>query len=66
MLRPDVVRATGDARLAGSGFRLEITLDGPTEGPLCIISEDPELGRHLLQRVGGSEGCIDLVRRHRR
>jgi hypothetical protein len=66
LLRPDVVRATGDARLVASGFRLEITLDGPTEGPLCIISEDPELGRHLLQRVGDSQACIDLVGRHRR
>jgi hypothetical protein len=69
MLRPDVAQASGDAGLGASGFRLELTLSGPAEGPLCIITEDPERGQNLVQQIGARELCADLRRqpkKHRR
>ncbi len=64
VLRPDVVRATGDRGLGASGFRLELDLTGPPSGPLCIITEDPERGRYLVQQVGKSDPCQALRRSH--
>lgn len=66
VLRPDVVQATGDAGLGAAGFRLELSLTGPAEGPLCIVTDDPERGQHLLQQVGAADPCRDLSRTHPR
>ncbi len=63
MLRPDVATATGDPGLGAAGFRLELTLDGPAEGPLCVVSDDPDRGRFLVQQVGAADPCAHLRRR---
>jgi hypothetical protein len=62
MLRPDVVRATGDSGLGASGFRLELDLVGSPEGPLCIVTDDPDRGRHLVQQLGRTDPCRELRR----
>ncbi len=66
VLRPDVAQASGDPTLGASGFRLELDLSGDPVGPLCIVTEDPDRGRHVIQQVGRADPCRDLQRRHRR
>jgi hypothetical protein len=50
--RPDVVSGTHDNRLAYSGFRIRLELDDRRPQPrairLCIWTEDPRFGRHLV------------------
>ncbi len=57
--RPDVVTATKDPRLAGSGFRLQLTLDPnkprPDKPRLCLWTEDPALGRHRVNATAGKD-----------
>jgi hypothetical protein len=50
--RPDVVSIVGDSRLAHAGIFVNLDLDKslppPDKMQLCVWTDDPEFGRHLL------------------
>ena len=50
--RPDVVLVMGDPRLADAGIMMDLQLDEslppPAKIKLCIWTDDPEFGGHLL------------------
>jgi hypothetical protein len=64
--RPDVVAALGDPRLIRSGFQLTLSFDRELPPGLlpsvCVISESPSFGGHLLQTPGTPAVCADLAR----
>jgi hypothetical protein len=51
-LRPDVASALHDRRLASAGIRVKLDLDEslplPDRIKLCVWTDDPEFGGHLL------------------
>jgi hypothetical protein len=53
--RPDVARVLGGKRLANAGIRAKLDLDESSPLPnnvlLCVWTDDPELGRHLLTNI---------------
>ncbi|WP_448191509.1 DUF7657 domain-containing protein [Azospirillum sp. sgz301742] len=64
--RPDVVAALGDPRLIRAGFRLTLAFDRelPAGSPptVCVLSQSPAFGTHLLQTPEAPDACRDLAR----
>ena len=51
-IRPDVANALSDPRLLFAGFKLEIDFaDKTMAAPVCVITEDPTFGRHLVRNT---------------
>jgi hypothetical protein len=59
--RPDIVSAIADPRLAFSGIKIDLILDKTMPSPsaiqLCVWTDDPIFGRHILQNLVQPDIC---------